>query len=53
MKYRTTTHNSTFAIGGDSCSKDRFMVNQTLVFQIKICGKSPAFRVAAKYYRSY
>jgi hypothetical protein len=30
-----------------SCSKDCFFVNQTLVFQIKFCGKSPAFRVAA------
>ncbi|NDC76288.1 MAG: hypothetical protein EBZ67_00130 [Chitinophagia bacterium] len=26
------------------------MVNQTLVFQIKFCGKSPALRVAAKRY---
>ena len=24
------------------------MVNQTLVFQIKFCGKNPALRVAAK-----
>jgi hypothetical protein len=24
------------------------VVNQTLVFQIKFCGKSPALRVAAK-----
>ena len=42
--------NSTFAIGGVSCSKDGFVVNQTLVFQIKFCGKSPALRVAAKRY---
>jgi len=27
------------------------VVNQTLVFQIKFCGKSPALRVAAKRYR--
>ncbi|MBK9643528.1 MAG: hypothetical protein IPO72_20185 [Saprospiraceae bacterium] len=40
--------NSAFAIGGVSCSKDSFVVNQTLVFQIKFCGKSPALRVAAK-----
>jgi hypothetical protein len=26
------------------------VVNQTLVFQIKFCGKSPALRVAAKRY---
>ncbi|MFN9998034.1 MAG: hypothetical protein ACK52X_00230, partial [bacterium] len=41
---------STFAIDGVSCSKDSFVVNQTLVFQIKFCGKSPALRVAAKRY---
>jgi hypothetical protein len=28
--------------------KDSFVVNQTLVFQIKFCGKNPALRVAAK-----
>jgi hypothetical protein len=33
--------------GGVSCSNDSFVVNQTLVFQIKFCGKSPALRVAA------
>jgi hypothetical protein len=41
------TH-STNPKGGVSCSKDSLMVNQTLVFQIKFCGKSPALRVAAK-----
>jgi hypothetical protein len=40
-------HNSTYPKGGVSCSKDSFVVNQTLVFQIKFCGKSPALRVAA------
>ena len=44
------TH-STYPKGGVSCSKDSFVVNQTLVFQIKFCGKSPALRVAAKRYR--
>ena len=44
----STTGNSTYPKGGVSCSKDRFVVNQTLVFQIKFCGKSPALRVAAK-----
>jgi len=29
------------------------VVNQTLVFQIKFCGKSPALRVAAKRYMQY
>jgi hypothetical protein len=36
-------YNSTYPKGGGSCSKDSFVVNQTLVFQIKFCGKSPAF----------
>jgi uncharacterized protein YlxP (DUF503 family) len=42
--------NSKFAIGVVSCSADSFVVNQTLVFQIKFCGKSPALRVAANRY---
>ncbi len=42
------TDNSTYPKGGVSCSKDSFVVNQTLVFQIKFCGKIPALRVAAK-----
>jgi hypothetical protein len=42
--------NSTYPKGGVSCSKDSFGVNQTLVFQIKFCGKSPALRVAANRY---
>ena len=41
-------HNSTYPKGGFSCSKDSFVVNGSLVFQIKFCGKSPALRVAAK-----
>ena len=52
MENRSTAHNSTYPKGGVSCSKDSFVVNQTLVFQIKFCGKSPALRVAAKRYRS-
>ncbi len=49
---RTPAGNSTYPKGGVSCSKDSFVVNQTLVFQIKFCGKSPALRVAAKRYAS-
>lgn len=47
---RSTGYNSTYPKGGASCSKDSFVVNETLVFQIKFCGKSPALRVAAKRY---
>lgn len=45
---KARTANSTYPKGGVSCSKDSFVVNQTLVFQIKFCAKSPALRVAAK-----
>jgi hypothetical protein len=48
LQHRKTGHNSTYPKGGVSCSKDSFVVNKTLVFQIKFCGKSPALRVAAK-----
>jgi hypothetical protein len=44
---RKAAHNSTYPKGGALCSKDSFLVNQTLVFQIKFCGKSPTLRVAA------
>jgi hypothetical protein len=47
---KSTACNSTYPKGGVSCSKDSFVVNETLVFQIKFCGKSPALRVAAKRY---
>jgi hypothetical protein len=43
----TTGYNSTYPKGGVSYSKDSFVVNGNLVFQIKFCGKSPALRVAA------
>lgn len=48
MERNLRPYNSTYPKGGVSCSKDSFVVNQTLVFQIKFCGKSPALRVAAK-----
>jgi hypothetical protein len=47
---RTPAPNSTYPKGGVPCSKVSFVVNQTLVFQIKFCGKSTALRVAAKRY---
>ena len=48
MKIKKPALNSTYPKGGVSCSKDSFVVNKTLVFQIKFCGKSPALRLAAK-----
>jgi hypothetical protein len=47
---KTLGTNSTYPKGGGACSKDSFAVNQTLVFQIKFYGKSPALRVAANRY---
>jgi len=45
---RKTPYNSTYPKDGVSGSKDSFVVNQTFVFQIKFCGKSPAHRKSAK-----
>ena len=39
---RTPACKSTYPKGGVSFSKDSFVVNGSLVFQIKFCGKSPA-----------
>ena len=50
MAREARTAISTYPKGGVSCSKDSFVLNQTLVFQIKFCGKSPALRVAANRY---
>jgi hypothetical protein len=47
---KCTGYNSTYPKVGVSSSKDSFVVNGTLVFQIKFCGKSPALRVAANRY---
>ena len=48
---KKTPYNSTYPKGGVSCSKDSFVFNGSLVFQIKFCGKNPALRVAAKRYK--
>ena len=49
---RRAACNSTYSKGGVSHSKVSFVVNQTFVFQIKFCSKSPSLRVAAKRWRS-
>ena len=51
MWTRRAATNSTYPKGGVPCSKDSLVVNQTSVFQIKFCGKSPALRVAANRYK--
>ena len=40
--------NSTFAIGGGSCSADTFVQAESFVLRINICGKKPAHRKSAK-----
>ena len=47
---RTTGYNSTFAIGGVSCSADSLVVAESLVLRIKFSGKNPAHRKSAKRY---
>jgi hypothetical protein len=49
---KARTDNSTYPKGGVSCSKESFVVNGSLVFQIKFCGKSPALWVVAIRWRS-
>ena len=42
------TANSTFAIGGVSCSGDSFVVTESSVLRMNICAKKPAHRKSAK-----
>ena len=44
---RKTGANSTFTIGGVSCSADSFVVAESFVLSINICGKNPAHRKSA------
>jgi hypothetical protein len=45
---RTAAANSTFAIGGVSCSADNFVVAESSVLRINICAEKPAHRKSAK-----
>jgi hypothetical protein len=45
---KCTTANSTFAIGGVSCSADSFVVAESSALRINICAKKPAHRKSAK-----
>jgi hypothetical protein len=45
---RSPAGNSTFAIGGVSCSADSFLVKGSSVLRINICGEKPAHRKSAK-----
>jgi hypothetical protein len=45
---RRAATNSTFAIGGVSCSADSLVVAESFVLRINISGKNPAHRKSAK-----
>ena len=47
---RTPAGNSTFAIGGVSCSAVSLVVAESFVLRIKFSGKNPAHRKSAKRY---
>jgi hypothetical protein len=46
-KREKTAANSTFAIGGVSCSADSFVVAESSVLRINICAEKPAHRKSA------
>jgi hypothetical protein len=48
---RKAAHNSTYKKLAVQCSADSFMVNQTLVVRIKICGKNRQLLIAANRYQ--
>jgi hypothetical protein len=50
MKTRMPAYNSTFAIGGVSCSADSFVVAESSVLRINICAEKPAHRKSANRY---
>ena len=48
LKKEARTANSTYPKDGVSCSKDSFVVNQTLVLRINICDENRQLLLAAK-----
>jgi hypothetical protein len=47
---RKTGHNSTFAIGGVSCSADSLVVAESVVLRMNICADKPRVRQAENRY---
>ncbi len=45
---KTTTANSTFAIGGVSCSADSLVVAESSLLRMNFCAENPAHRKSAK-----
>jgi hypothetical protein len=50
---RKATDNKGFAIAGVPCFADTFVVNQTLVLRINICGENRHLRQARKRYSQW
>lgn len=50
MRKEGRRHNSTFAIGGVSCSADSLVVAESFVLRIKFSGKNTANRKSANRY---
>ena len=48
ISHRRCRLNSTFAIGGVSCTADSLEVAESFVLRINISGKNPAHRKSAK-----
>jgi len=48
MVTKSTTHNSTLAIGGVSSPLDSFVVAESSVLRTNFCGVKPAHRQSAK-----
>jgi len=51
MKKRTTAYNTDLAKVAVQCFADTFVVNQTLVLRINICGENRHLRQARNRYR--
>jgi hypothetical protein len=50
---RTTTHNSTLAIGGVSSPLDSFVVAESSVLRTNFCAEKPAHRQSANRYAQF
>ena len=48
-----TAYNSTFAIGGVSCSADTFVQAENSVLRINFCAKNPHLRQYPKRYATF
>ena len=53
MTENRPAYNSTFAIGGVSCSVDSLVQAESFVLRINFSGKNPAHRKSAKRYSQW